>query len=260
MAVLCPKHDLLYIRVPSTGSSVVANVLVEELEGEKLLKQDIQRDGQTVVPRTHCTVSELVEHGVLSPDLIDSSFVVANVRNPFDRWTTYYQRRVGEEWLESSSEVKRNKLERNRDAGELSDEEYEQRKKDIEQREQQQKRKGRLMRWAGFNNWVKYTLLRWKMGTNSRGLGEYAFPMLSGVDVAIRQERLNEGLNQLLDAADAGIHLELPESNTTSGKKPYTDYYSWTTRALVERMIGPQMEKFGYDFEGPTDDRSVIFL
>ena len=115
------------------------------------------------------------------------------------------------------------------------------------------------MRWFGFNTWMKYTLLRWRWN-EGRSLGEYAFPMLSGVDVAIRQEQLNEGLNRVLEVARVGAQVELPKKNKTSGKKPYTEYYSWSTRMLAERMIAPQMERFGYDFEGALDDKDVIFL
>lgn len=263
MAILCREHDLLYIRVPATGSSVVAVALQNQLGGERVPPQPVRRNGQTVVPEKHCTVPELVDHGVLSQEEIDACLVFANVRNPFDRWTTYYQRRVSGEWIEYSTDVLRRQLGRDRESHDLSDSAYEKRRDDIEQWERQQKRKGRLMRWVGFNNWMKYTLLRWgwnERREGSRDLGEYAFPMLSGVDVAIRQERLNEGLNRVLRAANVGRCLELPENNTTSGKKPYTEYYSWTTRALAEQMFSPQMKRIGYDFEGPVDDKGVIFL
>lgn len=263
MAILCSEHDLLYIRVPATGSSVVAQVLQEELDGERVPEQSIRQNGEMVMSGPHCTVPELVAHDVLSRGGISSVMVVANVRNPFDRWATYFQRRAGEEWIEHLSEVLRRQLDRDRDAYDLSVKEYKRRRKAIDRREQNQKRKGRLMRLIGFNNWMKYTLLQWGWSGalgNGRGLGEYAFPMLNGVDVAIRQEQLNEGLNRVLEIAGAGTRLELPEENTTSGKKPYTEYYSWSTRVLVERVLAAQLEKFGYDFEGPADDRRVIFL
>ena len=263
MAILCREHDLLYIRVPATGSSVVAVALQNQLGGERVPAQPVRREGQTVVPEKHCTVPELVEYGVLAQGEINACLVAANVRNPFDRWTTYYQRRAGTEWIESSLDVLWRQLGRDRDAHDLSDSAYEQRRRDIEQWKRQQKRKGRLMRWVGFNTWMTYTLLRWGWkagGGNNHEIGEYAFPMLRGVDVAIRQERLNEGLNRVLRAAGVGARVKLPEENTTSGKKPYTEYYSWTTRTLAERMFAPQMGRLGYDFEGPVDDKSIIFL
>lgn len=263
MAILCPEHDLLYIQVPATGSSVVAKALRDECGGKQVPKQSIRRNGQLVVSGPHCTVPELVGHGVLSRDDISSCLVVANVRNPFDRWVTYYQRRTGEQWVEYSMRSLRRQLEQEGDTYGLSKEEYEQRRQAIDEREQKQKRKGRLMRWVGFNTWMKYTLLRWRwtgVRGKSPGLGEYAFPMLSGVDVAIRQEWLNEGVNRVLEVAGVGAQIELPERNTTSGKKPYTEYYSWATRALAEQMIAPQMVRFGYDFEGPAENREMIVL
>lgn len=263
MAILCPEHSLLYIQVPATGSSVVAKVLREELGGEQVPERSIRRNGQMVVSGPHCTVSELIEYDVLSRADIDASLVFANVRNPFDRWTTYYQRRAGHDWIERSMDSLRRQLEQERYAYDLSDEEYAQRQGAIDQREKNQKKKGRLMRWIGFNSWMKYTLLRWWWNGREDergGVGNYAFPMLHGVDVAIRQEQLNSGLNQLLEIADVGTRVNLPEKNKTRGKKPYTEYYSWTTRTLAERMLGPEMERFGYAFEGPVDEDGVIML
>lgn len=84
--------------------------------------------------------------------------------------------------------------------------------------------------------------------------------MLDGVDVAIRQEQLNEGLNQVLDIAGVGVRVELPEKNTTSGKKPYTEYYSWATRTQVEQLFGAEMDAFGYNFEKPEAEGPIVFL
>jgi hypothetical protein len=58
MATLCREHDLLYIPVPATGSSVVAQVFWEEFGGEQVPEQSIWRDGQMVVSGSHCTVRD----------------------------------------------------------------------------------------------------------------------------------------------------------------------------------------------------------
>lgn len=260
MAILCREHDLLYIRVPATGSSVVARALQEEVGGEPVPERPVRQNGDTVVSKTHCTVSELVTHGVLSRECVDRCLVVANVRNPFDRWTTYYQRRAGGDWIEYSAGVQRRQLARRREK--LTDEEYERKRRAINQREQEQKRKGRLMRWLGFNAWMTYTLVRWWWKGKSRGqeLSKYAFPMLGGVDVAIRQEHLNEGVNRVLEIAGVDERVRLPEKNMTSGKQPYTEYYAWSSRALVESMLGSEMRHFGYGFPGPAGDEPVVFL
>jgi hypothetical protein len=263
MAILCPEHDLLYIRVPATGSSVVARILEEELGGISVTEQALREEGRIAVPRTHVTVPELVDGDILSRDVLGSCLVVANVRNPFDRWTTYYQRRAGDDWIDYSFGVRKRQIERDREHLHLSAGEYERRQRTLEERKQEQKRKGRRMRWVGFNNWMKYTLLRWwwKRGrSNGRGLSEYAFPMLSGVDVAIRQEQLNKGVNRVLEIAGADEQVELPEKNKTSGKKPYTEYYAWSTRVLAENMFASEMKRFGYGFSGPVDDEPVVSL
>ncbi len=118
------------------------------------------------------------------------------------------------------------------------------------------------MRWVGFNAWMTYTLVRWWWKGKSRGqeLSKYAFPMLGGVDVAIRQEHLNEGVNRVLEIAGVDERVRLPEKNMTSAKQPYTEYYAWSSRALVESMLGSEMRHFGYGFPGPVGDEPVVFL
>ena len=262
MAILCPEHDLLYIQVPATGSSVVARTLKEELDGTPVPEQPIRKDdGGILVHRTHCTVPDLLEYDVLSQETVDSCLVFANVRNPFDRWTTYYQRRVGGEWVEYSIDVRRRQLDRDRERFEWSDEEYERRLRHLEQRKRVQERKGYLMRSIGFGGWMKYTLLRWwwnDVWGRGRGIRENTFPMLEGVDIAIRQEQLNEGLNRVLDVAEVDRRVTLPEKNKTSGKKPYPEYYSWSTRKAANLLIGSRAKYFGYHFEGVDEDGEPI--
>jgi hypothetical protein len=43
MAILCREHDLLYIQVPATGSSVVALALQNQLGGERVPTQPVRR-------------------------------------------------------------------------------------------------------------------------------------------------------------------------------------------------------------------------
>lgn len=62
MVILCREHDLLYIRVLATGSSVVAVALQNQLCRERVPPEPVQRNGRAVVPEKHCAVSERVEH------------------------------------------------------------------------------------------------------------------------------------------------------------------------------------------------------
>lgn len=107
------------------------------------------------------------------------------------------------------------------------------------------------MRSVGFNVWMKYTLLRWwwnEVWVGGCGIQEYTFPMLEGVEVAIRQEQLNEGLNRVLDVVGAEQSVTLPEKNKTSGKRPYYEYYYWSTRKVANIVIGDVIKKLGYNF------------
>lgn len=261
MAIICREHKLLFVMVPGTGCSVVGKALQEELDGAFFPEQPLRHDGHTV-ERKHNTVPELIEHGLLSEEEYEEYLMFASVRNPFDRWVTYYQRYEGD-WVEYYEGVSRRRIEREQETLDLSDDEIQRRWDQHEWRFQKLRRRQRIIRWLGFNTWMTGTLLRWALDDGKGELGEisrYAFPMLGGVDLAIRQERLNEGLNRVLEIADVDRRIELPKRNTTSGKKHYTKYYTWPTRRIAKALLGNEMDRLGYEFEGPTDDLPLVDL
>lgn len=262
MAIICREHKLLFIMVPGTGCSVVGNVLEEELNGRFLPEQPVRRNGHTLVSRKHNTVPELMEHGLLSDDERSEYLAFASIRNPFDRWVTYYQRYKGD-WLDHYEAVSRRRIEREQETLDLSEEEVQRRRQHHDQRFRTLRRRQRIMRWIGFNTWMKGALLRWGWDSNKgeRGsISRYAFPMLDGVDAVIRQERLNEGLNQILERGGVHRRVDLPRKNTTSGKTSYPEYYSGSTRLLAEALLGDEMDEFGYEFDGVVDNQSVVWL
>lgn len=83
MAIICREHRILYIQVPGTGCSVVGQLLVDEFDGQEL-------------GRKRNDVSEIVRKGLCSPDEMREYLVLANIRKPFDRLVTYYQRFRGD--------------------------------------------------------------------------------------------------------------------------------------------------------------------
>jgi hypothetical protein len=156
-------------------------------------------------------------------------------------------------------------MERDRELLDFSEKEYKQRRDHVAYKRNRQSRRQRIMRWVGFNNWLKATLIRWcldgrKNGSTDSCIKEYAFPMLEGVNVAVTQEQLEDGLNQLLKRSGSSQTISLPRKNLTEGKKPYQDYYSSTTRWLAEYLLGEVAKSFGYDFNGRTDHRSLLEL
>lgn len=259
MAIISREHNLLFIMVPGTGSSVVGRALQDELNGTFLPERSLCHYGHTV-GRKHNTVPELIEHDLLTEQEHQEYFVFGAVRNPFDRWVTYYQRYEGD-WVEHEEDVLRRQIDRDRENFDLSDEEVERRMKRLENKFQRSYRRQKIIRALGFNVWMTGTLLRWALDTSKGKRGDisrYAFPMLGGVDAVIRQERLNDGLNRILEQAGINQRIDLPHRNTTSGKRPYAEYYSRPTRLLAEQLLGDEMEVLRYKFEGPIDDRSVI--
>jgi hypothetical protein len=117
------------------------------------------------------------------------------------------------------------------------------------------------MRLATFNSWMALTLARWRV---KRGGPEWAwpyfFPMLEGVDVVLRQERLEQAVLQLFGLCDLGTAVNLPVRNTTPGKQAFTDYYNPLSRKLVLRSGGRLMQSFGYSFEGEVDSSALLPL
>lgn len=247
--------------VPGTGCSVVGRALQERLDGEFFPEYPVRENGRTVVERKHNSLPEILTHGLLSPEERDHYLVVATVRNPFDRWVTYYQRYVGD-WLEGYEGVSQRSIKRDKKKFDLSEKEVDRRYKQLENRFEKLRRRRKILRLIGFNTWMKGTLLRWWWDDQQSDRGSietFAFPMLDGVDVAMRQEALNDGLNVLLTALGTKERIELPRKNKTGGKEPYTEYYSWSTRKMAEVLLADVLRKLGYAFGG-VDSRMLLPL
>ena len=205
--------------VSGTGSSVVAKALRDKLGGTFLPEQPVRKGGRVVVQRKHNRISEVLEHGLMTPAERKEYLVFATVRNPLDRWVTYYQRYVGD-WLEYHEGVVRRGIERDRERFGLDDREVERRHRQLNGRFKQLRRRRRILQAVGFNMWMKGTLLRWywqgRKRSPSSPLRLFAFPMLDGVDVVMRQERLEEGLNQILERAEVSGYIHIPRENQYS--------------------------------------------
>lgn len=253
MAIYCEELRLLYVQVPGTGCSVVADVMRRQLGGVDL-------------GRKHNDLPEILGRGLLSAEDAGRCLVAANIRNPFDRLVTYYQRLDGP-WVEKQLAWARRDLTRRLEAGEFSRSEYDKRLADRPRVEKRLRRRARIIGHVGFNTWLQTTLLRWKASRvfsrerRSRAECDYTlFPMLEGVDVVLRQESLEQALNELLQRLDARRAVVVPEKNQTGEKRHYSTYYSKQSRWLVHRLYGFELERFGYDFSGVIDDSLLLNL
>ena len=263
MAIICRDHRLLFIMVPGTGCSVVGNLLIERFGGEWLPEETIRRNGHVVVQRKHNSLDDILNHGLLSRNEVKDYLVCATIRNPFDRWVTYYQRYVGE-WIDSYHGYVTRRLSRLESKVDFDRSRLEIEKKAHELEMERHRKRRQIIRAMGFNPWMTGTLMRWYWAGRKAGYDEpllpYAFPMLTGVDVAMRQEQLEESLNHVLRMVGIQSRVQLPRKNITEGKKHYTEYWSAPTRYLGEKMLGTLPQRFGYRFEGVSSTQPVVEL
>jgi len=216
-----------------------------------------------VVGRKHCTLEQLLEHRLLPVRERDELLVVATVRNPFDRLVTYYQKLAGSREL---NYAKASEKYLNRQRFEATLEESVAREAFVKRTEQRMKR-GAVLRRLGYRNWLMLNLVRWRFRRHNRRPGlespvhyEEAFPMLGGVDVAMRFERLEDALNQVLRSRGHTSRVSIPHRNATRGKAAYSAYYGTLSRRLAERVLAHDLRLLGYTFDGPTSEDSVIHL
>ena len=85
----------------------------------------------------------------------------------------------------------------------------------------------------------------------------------SVVDFAIRSERLAEGMEELLIAAGlAGEEVAHPPKSAANvshkrKSRDYREYYNSESLEIAARYFSRELQIFGYDFNGPTDERTI---
>jgi len=97
----------------------------------------------------------------------------------------------------------------------------------------------------------------WKTSMYAQWFDRDASPI---IDFAIRAEMLSDGMEGLLSAAgfENIEHPPREKSNYSHRKtKDYRDYYDTKSREIAEKYFARELKVFGYDFDGPTDDRVI---
>src|SRR3990172_6420393 len=91
MAIICRPWNLLFLMVPRTACTAVANVLISDLGGEYLPSEHILKsDGMIRINKKHCTLRELLWAGLLRPADVSALVKLTTVRNPFDSLVSLY--------------------------------------------------------------------------------------------------------------------------------------------------------------------------
>lgn len=251
MAIICSDLRLLFVMVPGTGCSVVGQELINHCGGEYLPAHDLTSDGRITHARKHNTIDQLLRDGLLNEDELSNLLVIGTSRNPLDSFVTYYQRAIGD-WTDYSHGVQERQNMRLLESGEITADQYEARQATLGAKKRRRSLRAKVLRTIGFNQWVTALASRYRLG-----LARPLFPMFGYVDVAIRYEQLEQGLNRVLAAVGHDTHLVLPRKNVTHGKRPFMDYYRPSVSRAVCRLLKPQMSKFGYP---NTSDADVVIL
>lgn len=241
MVTLCSDHKLIFVMVPSTGSSALFKVLKEKFNGEFFPSEDLFKNGKKIHSK-HTSLKNLLEHGLMTKEELDQYLKFATVRNPFDRFTSLYQRKIGEWW---SKRIKAQKERLNLGNPEQEEREFlENCIKNLENKREEAKAQG-------FDVWLE-SFLEKTVSKNHKRKMSVLYPLIDGVDQIIRFESYEDDFNRLLK--DAKIitldeWVEIPQTNQTPGKKKYQDYYSEKSRAFIEENFSKELAAFNYKFE-----------
>lgn len=221
MAVFCERLGLLMLLAPGTGSSAVAEALLQQAGGRWLPEQDVMNeDGTLRIDHKHTTVPNLLTAGLFSEQDLSKLTVVTAVRNPFDYWVA--------EWHRSRAWAIVAKADPNHWS---------------------RKTPGRF--WAltraadlDFNEWI----LTWTL-PEQKPKYHIHWAWLEGANKFIRFERLEPDLSAVL--ADCGHEggLSIPRVNIGPRRNnDYRVYYSREARERVEDKNEPDLARFGYGF------------
>ena len=91
MAIICRQYNLLFIMTPRTACTAIGELLCQSYGGEFIPSHDIlDSRGLILVDKKHSTLSDLIEHKLLTTEEANSLLKVAAVRNPFDSLVSLY--------------------------------------------------------------------------------------------------------------------------------------------------------------------------
>lgn len=251
MAIICRDHRLLFIMAPGTACSMLGGVLLDRFGGEWLPEDHVFRGGEQVVAKKHCSIADLLDHGVVNREQLQGLTSFVTIRNPFDRFVTAYERARGS-WLEERVRAPDSYFNQ-------GPEEYVERTKQKAERRIARARDLEFEEWLlrGLNLYPTRNPIEWgkqlRRRLRRRDPKQIVYPLIDGVDQIMRYETLEADFNGILRKAgiDEHVSLERPKGSTdrTPGKKPFREYYSPGLRSIIEKEFRKELSLFGYSFE-----------
>jgi len=229
MAIHCPKYRLLFIQAPRTGCTAIETLLLERFGGESLPAENIlDPDGFIRLQRKHCSIRQLLAEGLIPPSYAEQFTTLTTVRNPYDSLVSLYvkKRDTYQDLLtDPASWVHKVR-------GFVEDIEF--------------------CRTHSFEEWLtnRYAVGRIErlLGRGHRSLyGRYT----DGVEVVMRFERLQQDFEAVMRRLGVDGDVTIPSINPTRKRAAsYQGYYTPAARQIVEYVFKPELEQYGYSFEG----------
>jgi len=227
MAILSQTHRLLFVMTPRTGCTAIGRLLEDSLGGEYLPPDNILDErGYFLVQRKHCTLPQLLAHGILTEAQRRSLFVFGAVRNPFDSLVSLYTKLATgyqPSLQDPNSWVHKVK-------GYAESMEY--------------------CRTHTFTEWLEQRYAR-SVWDRLKGAGKKKLnaPYVDGVDFVMRFENLQHDFGKALRQVGVTQTLTIPSINRTANRdKDYRRYYTPSTRRLVEYALDRELVQFGYEY------------
>jgi hypothetical protein len=236
MAIICPGIGLLFVQAPRTGCTAIERLLLDRFGGESLPPENIlDPNGFIRIQRKHCSIRQLLAEGLVPAVYAEQFTTVTTVRNPYDSLVSLYvKKRVSYQELlkDPASWVHRVR-------GFVEDIEF--------------------CRSHSFEEWLtkRYAVghIDRLLGRGRRSLyGRYT----AGVAVVMRFERLQQDFDAVMRRLGIEGDVTIPSINATQHRTTsYQGYYTPEARRIVEYVFKPELEQYGYTFEGLAESATV---
>lgn len=227
MAIICRKYNLLFIMTPRTACTAIGELLCQHYGGEFLPSEDIlDSKGFIAVQKKHSTLSEILEHKLLTPEEAKSLLKVAAVRNPFDSLLSlYFKQRLKYRPLlgDPTSWVNRST------------------------------RYGEFMRYAqahSFSRWIFKSCYR-KIIKSLLGFRPSMYAdWTKGMDIVLRYESIEKDLKDAFNRMGIEWKADIPKVNLTEERanRDYRSCYYWPAVLAVSLAFSDDLKTYGYTF------------
>ena len=225
MAVIVDQLKLIYFLAPGTGSTAVADFLLNNYQGENIPNNDVKSsEGNLLLNGKHSTFPELKKANLLDVHQIQY-LKITGVRNPYDFfYAEWYRHRT--RWIK---EV------RNKSSWVFTNEKKLQEIVDCVTMD--------------FSEWV-INKLRHNYETKRQVMLHIEY--LDNADMFVRMEYINKDMSKIISKClgklEEKVTINVPKINVTDRDREYWRYYSREARQILEFVYQPYIKKFNYCF------------